>query len=249
MALDFPANPTVNQTVSYQGRTWRFNGTGWQLQTQPSEIPELLADFAAVEALVATFDARLTAFQQAAPIGTPTWVSFNGTLQADVSATYVRSGTTVTVSSTAHGYLPGHVVSLDFTSGTASDGVFTIVSVPDANTFTVTHGTSGSTSGNVAIKRCQINAHNNVHSISDCGTGDYVINFAAALVDANYAAAGMAPSSATNNPKTVVDYHANSQTSAPTTKTPQALRILVGSTNQAAPAGIDCSSVGVIIVR
>lgn len=29
--LDFPTNPTLDQTYSFGGRTWRWNGTGWQL--------------------------------------------------------------------------------------------------------------------------------------------------------------------------------------------------------------------------
>lgn len=29
--LDFPTNPTLNQTYSFGSRTWRWNGTGWQL--------------------------------------------------------------------------------------------------------------------------------------------------------------------------------------------------------------------------
>lgn len=29
--LDFPTNPTLNQTYSFGDRTWQWNGTGWQL--------------------------------------------------------------------------------------------------------------------------------------------------------------------------------------------------------------------------
>jgi predicted small integral membrane protein len=32
MAVDFPASPTLNQTYTDSGRTWRWNGTGWQVQ-------------------------------------------------------------------------------------------------------------------------------------------------------------------------------------------------------------------------
>lgn len=31
MAIDFPAAPTTNQTYADGDRTWRYNGTGWQL--------------------------------------------------------------------------------------------------------------------------------------------------------------------------------------------------------------------------
>jgi hypothetical protein len=69
-----------------------------------------------------------------------------------LAATYSRTLTTVTVTFTAHGLLVGDTVHLDFTSGTATDGAFAITAVT-ANTFTITHGTSGTTSGNVTVHR------------------------------------------------------------------------------------------------
>jgi hypothetical protein len=33
MALDFPSSPTLNDTYTEAGKTWRWNGTGWQLVT------------------------------------------------------------------------------------------------------------------------------------------------------------------------------------------------------------------------
>lgn len=80
-------------------------------------------------------------------------VAGDGSL-TDVSSftgTYSQSGTTtLTVTSTAHKLKTGDSVYLDFTSGTATDGTFS-VTVSDANTFTVTT-TSATTSGNVTIK-------------------------------------------------------------------------------------------------
>jgi hypothetical protein len=32
MAIDFPANPSLNDTYTTSGRTWRFNGTGWAVE-------------------------------------------------------------------------------------------------------------------------------------------------------------------------------------------------------------------------
>ena len=68
-----------------------------------------------------------------------------------VYGTYSRSGSTVTVSAAHHGLADNDYVYLDFTSGAATDGRF-LVSVVDANSFTITHGSSGSTSGNVTVK-------------------------------------------------------------------------------------------------
>ena len=76
---------------------------------------------------------------------------------ADITqkATYARSGTTVTVTSTNHGLANGSQVILDFTSGNGSDNYYTITSVADANTFTVTDASSGTTSGNVTVHPCR----------------------------------------------------------------------------------------------
>jgi hypothetical protein len=61
------------------------------------------------------------------------------------SATYARSGTTVTVTSTAHGLSNGDQVFTDFTSGGALDGLYTIANVT-SDTFTVTTTASGTIS-------------------------------------------------------------------------------------------------------
>ena len=77
---------------------------------------------------------------------------------AALTGTYVRSGTTVTATITNHGYSVGESVTIDFTSGGAADGTFTITSVADANTFTVTHGDSGTIStSNLSIPRSRSN--------------------------------------------------------------------------------------------
>lgn len=66
------------------------------------------------------------------------------------SGTYAASSsTTITVSLSSHGLSEGDLVYLDFTSGTAVDGEYTIATVVNANSYTVTHGTSITTSGNV----------------------------------------------------------------------------------------------------
>ena len=47
MAIDFPNSPTLNQTYAYEGRTWKWNGTGWQISTT-SPSPEVGVQTAAV---------------------------------------------------------------------------------------------------------------------------------------------------------------------------------------------------------
>ncbi len=84
--------------------------------------------------------------------------AFTGTYdRKTLTATYARSGTTITVTSTSHGIAAGDVVHLDFTSGSAVDGFFTVVTAA-TNSFTVTSGASGTTSGNVTVRWLKVSA-------------------------------------------------------------------------------------------
>ena len=68
-----------------------------------------------------------------------------------VYGSYSRASNTVTVTAPHHGLVSNDYVTLDFTSGTATDGRY-LVTVTDVNVFTVTDTASGSTSGNVTVK-------------------------------------------------------------------------------------------------
>ena len=124
--------------------------------------------------------------------GCRAWVNFNGAANTNLSGTYSRTSpsTTLTVTATAHGLIVGSSVNLDFTTGTGLDGVYTVVTVADANTFTITTVASTTTSGNVTLLRNTIRASGNVSSITDNGTGSYTVNFTTAMPDENYAIAG-----------------------------------------------------------
>ena len=66
------------------------------------------------------------------------------------TGTYSQSSsTTITVTITNHGIAINETVTLDFTSGSATDGTFIVVTAADQNTFTVTASSSGTNSGNV----------------------------------------------------------------------------------------------------
>jgi len=82
------------------------------------------------------------------------YVTLFDTLTAPVTtATYGRSGTTITVTSTAHGLVTGDVIGVDWaagTGGTATNGNYPITKV-DANTFTVTDINSGSITAGAAM--------------------------------------------------------------------------------------------------
>ena len=66
-----------------------------------------------------------------------------------VEATYIQSGTAITVTKANHGLFPGDDVYLVFSSGTAVNSTLTIIEKTQ-NTFTVTAGASLTTSGGVA---------------------------------------------------------------------------------------------------
>ena len=67
------------------------------------------------------------------------------------TGTYSQSTTTVTITISNHGVAIGDVLTIDYTSGSATDGTFVVASSADANTFTVTAASSATNSGNVSI--------------------------------------------------------------------------------------------------
>jgi hypothetical protein len=126
-----------------------------------------------------------------APIyGCRAWVNFNGNARTDLNGTYSQSGTTVTVTATAHDHIVGHRIRADITSGTAVDGSYIVATVPSANTFTYTAGTSLTTSGNITLVRQTIRASGNVQSVIgvESQAGSYSVNYSTAMPNANYAA-------------------------------------------------------------
>ncbi|MBO55764.1 MAG: hypothetical protein CL886_08915, partial [Dehalococcoidia bacterium] len=68
------------------------------------------------------------------------------------TGTYAQSGTTITINENGHNLSNAALAYLDFTSGGANDGFYTI-SLVNANQYTVTSASSGTNSGNVSRKR------------------------------------------------------------------------------------------------
>jgi hypothetical protein len=99
------------------------------------------------------------AYEVVAPSGTLTLFPSNVTTSLEVSgqelagrrsATYSQSGTTITVTLADHALAPGAKLYLDFTSGTAIDGRYSVVNAT-GGTFTVTATDSTTTSGNCNV--------------------------------------------------------------------------------------------------
>jgi len=130
-----------------------------------------------------------------APIfGVRAWVNFNGSTSDNLAFNYTRDLTIVTVSATSHKLIVGNVVYLDFTTGGAADGRYTVTEVVDVNSFKITTVLSGTiSSGTGSILRRAIRASGNVSSVTNLNTsGDYFVNFAIPMPDANYATSGFA---------------------------------------------------------
>jgi hypothetical protein len=66
------------------------------------------------------------------------------------TGTYAQSGTTITVTITAHGYTTGQSISFVPSTGTSTSGTYSVVTAA-TNTFTITSATSATTSGNCSI--------------------------------------------------------------------------------------------------
>ena len=70
------------------------------------------------------------------------------------SGTYAQSGnTTITITITDHQLFANDSITIDFTSGSASDGTYSVVALTSANIFTVTASGSATTSGNVSVTK------------------------------------------------------------------------------------------------
>jgi len=69
---------------------------------------------------------------------------------AKTNCTYTQSGTTITITLNSHGLTVGTILTLDFHSGGAADGIYTIQTVA-TNTFTVTAIVSQTISGSNTV--------------------------------------------------------------------------------------------------
>ena len=68
------------------------------------------------------------------------------------TGTYTQSSSsTITMTVANHGIAVGETVTLDFTTGSATDGTFVVASAADQNTFTVDAASSGTNSGAVSV--------------------------------------------------------------------------------------------------
>ena len=125
------------------------------------------------------------------------WIKFVGQAYYTINGTYSQSGTTVTVTSNAHGFLVGHAFYPTVSTGTAVSGYYVITSAT-TNTFTYTAGTSLTTSGNMSWQSCVVAAQYNISNVIRNFTGDYSVNLSYTASDASYVISGTAGNGSTN---------------------------------------------------
>jgi len=91
------------------------------------------------------FGTRIKAISLTGTASAGTMVLFDTVTAPVTTATYGRSGTTVTITQSAHGLTTGQTIGIDFaagTGGTATNGTYA-VTVTNSSTFTVTDINSG----------------------------------------------------------------------------------------------------------
>ena len=150
----FPSiSPTygMRKTSSPRIRTTSF-GDGYEFRalfglplTQDPKVYDLTFNVSETESDVIEGFLRSRVNDQASFTYTPPGEGFTKT------GTYNQSGTTVTITITNHGLAIGDVVTIDYTSGSATDGDFVIATQPTVSTFTVTAASSATTGGNVSV--------------------------------------------------------------------------------------------------
>lgn len=69
------------------------------------------------------------------------------------TGTYSQSGTTITITITDHQLFANDSIAVDFTSGSATDGSFSVVSLTSKDVFVITAGSSATNSGNCTVSK------------------------------------------------------------------------------------------------
>tara|TARA_B100001564_G_scaffold356745_2_gene371547 strand:- start:278 stop:847 length:570 start_codon:yes stop_codon:yes gene_type:complete len=67
------------------------------------------------------------------------------------TGTYSQSSSVVTITIANHGLVVGNIVTIDYTSGSAVDGTFTVATTANLNIFTVNAASAATNTGNVSV--------------------------------------------------------------------------------------------------
>jgi len=116
------------------------------------------------------------------------YITGNTRTHAYKSGNYSRTLTETTVTITDHGLKTNDKIRLDFTSGTGTDGLYTVTSSANSSQFVVNH-TGAVTSGTVTAQFVQIQGAGNISTASfyDSSDDQIVLNFVTPMPNVNYA--------------------------------------------------------------
>lgn len=138
--------------------------------------------------------------------GCRAWVNFNGTAAGAFAGgtstvTRVAGSTTATVTTTnAHGLITGNQVQA--LTGVVA-GTYTVTFISATQFSFTTAATTALTNASITFAFNSITASGNVSSIADLTAGNYTVNFAVAMPDANYAVAGATEMNTTSDTASV----------------------------------------------
>ena len=131
--------------VSQLGDGYEFRALLGLPLTQDPKVYDLTFNVSETESDVIEAFLRSRVNDQASFTFTPPAEGFTKT------GTYSQSTTTVTIAITSHGVAIGDILTIDYTSGSATDGSFAVATVINDNSFTVTAASSATNSGTVSI--------------------------------------------------------------------------------------------------
>ena len=129
---------------------------------------DVRSQYATASGLTVPFRTRLKAFLFGSATTSPGIVGMYD--NSAISGTYTRVTTTATVTAQNHGLIVGEYAFIDWSGGTnPADNFYQVVTVADADTFTVTVADAGDASGNALV-------YNDVLVISKVTTANDVYN-------------------------------------------------------------------------
>lgn len=129
---------------------------------------DVKSQYATASGLIIPFRTRLKAFLFGSATTSPGVVGMYD--NTSISGTYTRSTTTATVTAQDHGLIVGEYAYIDWSGGTnPTDNFYKVVTVTDANTFTVAVADAGDASGSALV-------YNDVLVISKVTTANDVYN-------------------------------------------------------------------------
>jgi hypothetical protein len=129
---------------------------------------DVKSQYATASGLIIPFRTRLKAFLFGSATTNPGIVGMYD--NTSISGTYTRTTTTATVTAQNHGLIVGEYAYIDWSGGTnPTDNFYQVVTVTNADTFTVAVANTGDASGNALV-------YNDVLVISKVTTANDVFN-------------------------------------------------------------------------